>query len=404
MKNINSRIAVFFSFVLLMLFMSAKESFQSTETKSSPVAFSNALRTNSIQLKDGESHTIESDFLYNVEGYGKSKIIGFTSRDFLEKPFVIRSYEKHPSDFELLTNYTLDNFIDQLFYPGAVISGEYSFLFYNYKSIHLNSLTSPFSSDDLAKYDIWRNRLGSDPDHFSWLNTKRYGQKEEDIDLLVKVFGGGHADFVGQQSWPLTFFHGLMKEKVARDAVFKFIVSSYKKVEGNIPRTSKEDMLSLLKKLGTFLELEIIKIKLENPNDQWPAFIIPPGMNLDYYKEFLARRMLIDKIPLTELKLYFKEFKTMVETSIATSKVTNIASLQVNNDLIIADANSRELMVSSLHSSNQFKIKTGEEIYVKCLVDNNAYYYQFERNDYGGNEFLGLYNARLEVIRPPIKK
>ena len=195
-----------------------------------------------------------------------------------------------------------------------------------------------------------------------------------------------------------------MKEKVARDAVFKFIVSSYKKVEGNIPRTSKEDMLSLLKKLGTFLELEIIKIKLENPNDQWPAFIIPPGMNLDYYKEFLARRMLIDKIPLTELKLYFKEFKTMVETSIATSKVTNIASLQVNNDLIIADANSRELMVSSLHSSNQFKIKTGEEIYVKCLVDNNAYYYQFERNDYGGNEFLGLYNARLEVIRPPIKK
>jgi hypothetical protein len=359
--------------------MSAKESFQSTETKSSPVAFSNALRTNSIQLKDGESYTIAYNFLYGIYEYGSSKTIGFTSRDFSEKPFVIRSYEKHPSEFELLTNYALDNFVLQLFYPNDQFEGEYNYLSSNYTSIHLNSITSPFTSSDIAR--------------------------NED-NLLIKVFGGriGNTQYEGQQSWPLTFFHGLMKEKVAREAIFNYILSSYKKVEGNIPRTTKEEMLSILKKIVLFLELDISKIKKLDPNKEWSDFIVPPGMNLDGFQEFLARRMLIDKIPLTELKLYFKEFKTMVEASIATSKVTNIASLQVNNDLIIADANPRELMVTSLHSSNQFKIKIGEEIYVKCLVDNNAYYYQFEKRNYGGNEFLGLYNARLEVIRPPVKK
>jgi hypothetical protein len=379
MKNINSRIAVFFSFVLLMLFMSAKVSFQSTETESSPVAFSNALRTNSIQLKDGESYTIAYNFLYNVEGFGKSKNIGFTSRDFSEKPFVIRSYEKHPSEFELLTNYALDNFVLQLFYPDYPFITDYDYLSWYSDSIHFNSITSPFTSADIARAEN---------------------------DLVFKVFGGrwGNTEYEGQQSWPLTFFRGLMKEKVAREAIFNYILSSYKKVEGNIPRTTKEEMLSILKKIVLFLELDISKIKKLDPNKEWSDFIVPPGMNLDGIQQFLARRMLNDKIPLTELKLYFKEFKTMVEASIATSKVTNIASLQVNNDLIIADANPRELMVSSLHSSNQFKIKTGEEIYVKCLVDNNAYYYQFERRNYGGNEFLGLYNARLEVIRPPVKK
>jgi hypothetical protein len=363
-----------------MLLISAKETFQIQENKSNSEPLTNSIQSSSIELTDGESHTIKYDFLYGIYGYGSSKIIGFTSRDFSEKPFIIRSYEKHPSEFELLTNYTVYNFVNKLFTPFYTqLEGEFNYLSSNYKSIHLNSITSPFSSADIAK---------------------------DEYDLLFKVFGGrlGNTEYKGQQSWPLTFFHSLMKEKVAREAIFNYIISSYKKVEGNIPRTSKEDILSILNKLVTFLDLDIAKIKKLDPNNEWSDFIIPPGMNLDVFQEFLARRMLNDKIPLAELKLYFKEFKTIVEASIPSSKVTNIATLQVNNDLIIADANHRELKVSSLHSSNQFKIKTGDDIYVKCLIDNNDFYYQFERKQYGSTEFLGLYNSRLEVIRAPVKK
>jgi hypothetical protein len=349
-----------------------------------------AINNKFIQLKDGESHKIEYDFISKVDGFGKTSIFGFSSKEFDDKPFLIRSYEQHDSEFELLTNYSADNFIEQLFQPTEVINGQVNYLFNNYADIHSNSSNSPFSESDIANYNYWRSKLGDDPDSFWWPNIERF-----------KTFGGGHSNFIGQQSWPLEFFHDLIKEKVARDIIVEYIISSYKNTENKIPLSVKKEFLALLNNLLTFLEEDITKIKVNYDNPNWPDIVQASSSKLNYFESFLVRRLHTDKIPISELKTCIKTFRSSILESIESAKVLNLFLTNVNNDLVIKDHNSHSLSVSSLKSDKEIEINQGDDIIVMCLADKGVKYYQFERRSYKKVEFLGLYSAKLEVIRPP---
>ncbi|MDB4091142.1 hypothetical protein N9528_02320 [Crocinitomicaceae bacterium] len=363
-----------------------------------------AINNKFIQLKDDESHKIEYDFISKVDGFGKTSIFGFSSKEFADKPFLIRSYEQHDSEFELLTNYSADNFIEQLFQPTEVINGQVNYLFNNYADIHSNSSNSPFSENDIADYNYWRTKLGHDPDSFWWPNIKRFGKNEEDIDILVKTFGGGHSNFIGQQSWPLEFFHDLIKEKVARDIIVEYIISSYKNTENKIPLSVKKEFLALLNNLLTFLEEEITKIKVNYDDPYGPDIDQSSSSKLNYFESFLVRRLHTDKIPISELKTCIKAFRSSILESIESAKVLNLFLTNINNDIVIKDHNAHSLSVSSLKSDKEIEIAQGDDIIVKCIADKGVKYYKFERRSYKKVEFLGLYSAKLEVIRPPSRK
>ncbi len=393
----------FFVIILMagMLF-SSSQYFGYNSMKQSTDIDSTSLKNLEVELQDGEVFEVSLEQLFEPIGKTPSSTIGFDSRDFAEKPFLIRSYERHDSEFELLTNYTLDNFIWQYFDPRDVISGENNYLFWNYKRIHETSFKSPFTNEGITNYEFWRQKLGSDPDNFWWFNIERYGKKEEDINLFVKTFGGGHADYVGQQSWPLEFFHSLIKEKVARELMYNYVLSSYNNVELKIPHSSKQEILSILNKLVIFLDQKISTIKIDNKNPDWPEIIVPNGKMLGYFESFLVRRLYIDKIPLIELKTYLKGIEQAVQKSLNKGAVPYVFKVKINKDIIITDENPWQINVTSKLSGKEIKIKCPQKnATIKCLVDKGQNFYQFERRTDDKVEFLGLYNAQLDVIRSP---
>lgn len=401
MKNRYLGILVILFIVPFSLIISANWSSKEYINYKNSNADSLALNNTFIQLKDGESYKIKCDFHSELDGFGKTSIFDFSSKDFADKPFLIRSYEQHESEFELLTNYSTDNFIQQLFNPQDVIAGEYNYLFNNYKQIHYNSATSPFSESDIFNYNSWRHKLGDDPDNFWWPNIDHHGINEEEIDMMVKIFGGGHADFKGQQLWPLNFFHTLIKEKVARDIILKYVISSYKKIEHKIPLSIKKEILSILNKLLTFLKQDIAILKVDYDNPDWPEIV----KTSNYFESFLVRRLHTDRVPISELNSHINTFRSLILNSMISANVSNLFLTNINNDLVIKDHKIHALSISSLKSNKEVVINQGDEIIVKCLVDQGVKYYQFERNGSFGddNEFLGLYNSNLDVIRPPKK-
>lgn len=352
-----------------------------------------SLNYESVLLQNNETYLIKHNWLSGAGYFGSSTIIGFDTRMFSTKPFLIRSYEQHESQFELLTNYATDNLVEQLFYPRDVISGEYNYLFYNYTKIHSNSINSPFSESDITNYNYWRSKLGDDPDHFWWRNIERYGKNEEDISMIVKTFGGGHAGFVGKQSWPLVFFHSLIKEKVARDIIAKYIASSYKNVQSKIPLSIKTELLEIMDDLITFIENDITK-----------------GKALSYFESFLVRRIDVDKVPISELKSYLRTLRNVIFESTKNTKILNLFLIEINNDILLKDYNINDLIVTSRHSGKEIIISQQvddlweEGIIVKCLEDKGVKYYQFERKKWRETEFLGLYDSKLELLRAPTSK
>jgi hypothetical protein len=389
---------ILFIFGLLFFLTNTNLSFKKNSFKNS-FSDSTAIYKDSIQLLDGQTYHLKSDSYLNA--LDSTSIYGFSSRSFSNKPFIIRSYERHESEFELLSNYAFDNLLSQLFYPSDVISGEYNYIFYNYERIHRTLKTSPFSNSDINTYNNWRKKIGDDPDNFWWLNLENRGLKEEEVDLLVKTFGGGKSNIIGQQSWPLEFFHSLMKEKIARETIYDYILSSFNNVEKKIPISNKTSLLKIVKDLITFLEVDINSIKMDSRNPNWPEIIIPNGKKLNFYESFLVRRIYFDKIPVAELKIFLKSLQNTIQLSLKSKGFLNLFMTKINNDLTISDVNFFELQVSSTHSTKKLTFKHDNDIFVKCLKDNNEFYYQFERRYYGETTFLGLYNSKLEVIREP---
>ena len=393
-----SLIVIFFSAVILRPI----QYFIFHPNKSLENGDSLALKSISVELQDNEVFRVSLKQLFEPVGQIPSSALGFNSKSFAQKPFLIRSYERHESEFELLTNYALDNFIWEYFNPYGVITGENNYLMANYKRIHETSLESPFSNEGITNYERWRQKLGDDPDNFWWYNIERIGKEEEDINLLVKTFGGGHANYIGQQSWPLEFFHSLIKEKFAREILYEFLILSYNNVANQIPKSSKREFFTILNKLVIFLDEKISNIKIDNTNPNWPQIITPNGKELSYFESFLVRRMYIDKVPLTELKTYVKGISQVVQKSINTGTVQYAFKININRDIIITDENHWQINIKSVVSGKQIKIKCPQSTAtVKCFIDKGEKYYQFERKTDEKVQFLGLYNARLDVIRPP---
>ena len=395
-----SKYIIMFLFILTFLVSAAISSIGSyitnTETTSLGIKY--------IDLHDGETYKIENDILSEFPSFGKTSVFGFSTRDFINKPLIIRSYESHDSEFELLTNYSVDNLMDQLFYHYPVISGEYNYLFNNYLDIHRNSLKSPFTDVDISNYNNWRDKIGHDPDNFYWFNIQRFGKKEEEIDLMVKIFGGGHSNFKGQQSWPLDFFHALIKEKIARDAIVQYFNSSYNNIEKKIPLSLKKEFLIILDELIVFLEKEIFTIKITRNDSEWYETDLDVNSKFSYFKSFLVRRIHTDKIPVLELKNHLKNIRNTITTSLPDTKVLNVFETIINNDIIIKDHSTSTLIISSLNSTKKVFIDNYEGLILKCLIDNGMKFYQFERKSYDKVEFLGLYNDKLDIIRSPSKK
>jgi hypothetical protein len=143
-------------------------------------------------------------------------------------------------------------------------------------------------------------------------------------------------------------------------------------------------------------------IKIDNTNPNWPQIITPNGKELSYFESFLVRRMYIDKVPLTELKTYVKGISQVVQKSINTGTVQYAFKININRDIIITDENHWQINIKSVVSGKQIKIKCPQSTAtVKCFIDKGEKYYQFERKTDEKVQFLGLYNARLDVIRPP---
>ena len=166
-KKINKKIIFIVSIFFLLVSANLSSDYvfiTNTEEKSPNVKF--------IELNDGDTYELENKMFSEITSFGKSSFFGFSTRDFINKPLIIRSYERHDSEFELLSNYTVDNFIDLILYDSQVITGEYTYLFDNYMDIHQKSLVSPFYDTDITNYTKWRDRIGHDPDHFFGLILK----------------------------------------------------------------------------------------------------------------------------------------------------------------------------------------------------------------------------------------
>lgn len=397
-KKINKKIIFIVSIFFLLVSANLSSDYvfiTNTEEKSPNVKF--------IELNDGDTYELENKMFSEITSFGKSSFFGFSTRDFINKPLIIRSYERHDSEFELLSNYTVDNFIDLILYDSQVITGEYTYLFDNYMDIHQKSLVSPFYDTDITNYTKWRDRIGHDPDHFFWFNIERFGKKEEDINLMVKTFGGGHADYIGQQSWPLDFFHILMKEKISRDIIFSYMISTYTNIEKKIPLTLKKEFVNILDALIVFLDKEIATIKITNKDSEWYETNLNPNSKYNYFKSFLIRRLYTDKIPVLELKNILINLRNSIIKSYPNSKVQNLFETTINNDIVIKDNTTNTLIISSLKSTNKVLIKH-HDVIIKCLIDNGVKYYQFEHKNNEKKEFLGLYTDKLNVIRSSTPK
>lgn len=356
-----------------------------------------------ITLLDNEEFLINHDWPSQRGLYGNSSKIGFEMDELAPKPFIIRSYETHASDFELLTNYGTDMIIENMFEPESahlwpVIGGPYHYIHDNYNSIHSNFKDSPFLDTDVQEYNVWRNKLGDDPNSFMQINLDRRGLKEEEICLFVKTFGKEN------RLWTISFFHVLMREKIAREAIADYIAFSFKKVENKIPKTIKQRLVETLSDLIVFVENDIQDIIVKDVDTDWPSIVETGSNRLNYLESFLVRRLHIDKVPVNELKSYLVRFKNLINQGINDSKVSNMFTTKINNELLLNEHNIHDLKIISQNSSNEIIMKKSEGISVKCLKNNSENFYQFERKSYGKYEFLGLYNSKLELIRPASSK
>ena len=69
-----------------------------------------------------------------------------------------------------------------------------------------------------------------------------YFQKIDELIVQNKLY----PHFI-ELSLHMANLHTLIKEKVARDIILKYIISSYKKIEHKIPLSIKKEILSILR-------------------------------------------------------------------------------------------------------------------------------------------------------------
>lgn len=354
-----------------------------------------------INLKDGQLFVLPevTNYQHNNRLFSVTPEwhLDFENRfPLIPKPLLIKTLEKHPSDYYLLEDYILENINDRNlfnfpknFNPNGII-GEGHFLFYGV-DIPTRLNPSPF-----------KEMISNNPDDF------RANQMRLDIS-----FGTCDNSF---RDFPIAFFRKIIQTKTGREMFFKILKQYYDLISHDIPLSSKKRLVSKCDELINFSRNKInnFPIKIAKDADackyQLPEkceFINSRhGDEMEYLEGFILRRNKVDKVPVSEIIEYLTLIRQKILSSYDNSTYRNYFQVKVNNLWLVQDLSDGYNEITSINSKKSLKLKlydkNGEYIRysIKLIIDNSNQYFKLEKLIWSSNqpELIGLYDKDLNKV------
>jgi hypothetical protein len=181
-----------------------------------------------------------------------------------------------------------------------------------------------------------------------------------------------------------SYYHSLFQNKMVRNYLFDEGLEFVSYLCAKYPSDFQKRVLIELDNLNNFL------ISLNNPNIKVDTTNIQ-----DYWKGFIYRRHIYDKISISEMSSLISKAISRIKSIDQLKKDNHMYEFNINNQLVYFISGNNNVLFSKVSQKRIVLPKNVNFWKVKYLMDKTGEYYLFSQ---GQDEPKFLYNSKLDKI------